>query len=64
MRLSAFYLLNNTIQHYPWGSKIAISNFFGIANPKGESQAEIWMGTHPNRCSKVLIVGKRSYYQI
>ncbi|MBE8564219.1 mannose-6-phosphate isomerase, class I [Vibrio sp. OPT20] len=58
MNFSSFYLLSNTIQIYPWGSKTAISDYFGIANPKDEPQAEIWMGSHPNGCSKVLENGE------
>ncbi len=44
--------LNNVIQNYAWGSKDALNKLFGIANPNHEPQAEIWMGTHPNGCSK------------
>ncbi|WP_163134583.1 mannose-6-phosphate isomerase, class I [Agarivorans sp. Alg241-V36] len=47
-----FYLLENTIQNYPWGSKIAIAEQFDFINPELLPQAELWMGTHPNGCSK------------
>ncbi|MEZ8296904.1 mannose-6-phosphate isomerase, class I [Vibrio splendidus] len=58
MSLSSFYLLNNTIQNYPWGSKTAISDYFGIVNTTNEPQAEIWMGAHQNGCSKVFDSGE------
>lgn len=48
-----FYPMSNIIQDYAWGSRTAISTFFGIENSSGEPQAEIWMGAHPNGCSKI-----------
>ncbi|CAE6881657.1 mannose-6-phosphate isomerase, class I [Vibrio sp. B1FLJ16] len=53
-----FFKLNNSIQNYAWGSKTAIQTLFGIENPNQEPQAEIWMGAHPNGCSKVTIDGQ------
>ncbi len=53
MSVSAFYLMNNPIQHYDWGSREALSRLFGIANPDQQPQAELWMGAHPNGCSQV-----------
>ena len=47
------YHLDNPIQNYAWGSKTSLTDLFGIANPNGEPQAEIWMGAHPNGCSTV-----------
>ncbi|MDP2502853.1 mannose-6-phosphate isomerase, class I [Vibrio splendidus] len=49
------YKLDNIIQNYAWGSKTAISDLFGFENVTNEPQAEIWMGAHPNGCSKVLV---------
>lgn len=49
----SLHKLNNVIQNYAWGSKYAISELFAIANPNNEPQAEIWMGAHPNGCSKL-----------
>ncbi len=51
------FKLDNVIQNYPWGSHTAIADLFGIKNPDNEPQAEIWMGTHPNGCSKVSLNG-------
>ncbi|EGU56681.1 phosphomannose isomerase [Vibrio nigripulchritudo ATCC 27043] len=48
-----FFKLNNPIQNYAWGSNTALQELFGIENPNGEPQAEIWMGAHPNGCSKL-----------
>lgn len=53
-----FFKLQNPIQHYAWGSVTAIHDLFGIENPNQEPQAEIWMGAHPNGCSKVTIDGE------
>ncbi|MGI0117232.1 mannose-6-phosphate isomerase, class I [Zooshikella sp. RANM57] len=54
----SLFKLDNVIQNYAWGSKHAISHLFGINNPKQEPQAEIWMGVHPNGCSKVIETGQ------
>ncbi|GIB53116.1 phosphomannose isomerase [Vibrio cholerae] len=45
--------LENTIQNYAWGSKTALQALFGIENAEQQPQAEIWMGAHPNGCSRV-----------
>ncbi|MEZ8694204.1 mannose-6-phosphate isomerase, class I [Vibrio splendidus] len=50
--------LDNVIQNYAWGSKVSINKLFGIANPNSEPQAEMWMGAHPNGCSKVAQSGQ------
>lgn len=50
-----FFLLENVIQNYPWGSHDSINTLFGIANPNQQPQAEIWMGAHPNGCSKIQL---------
>jgi mannose-6-phosphate isomerase len=50
---NALFKLDNIIQHYAWGSHTAIHQLFGIDNPNNEPQAEIWMGAHPNGCSKI-----------
>ncbi|MPW30835.1 mannose-6-phosphate isomerase, class I [Agarivorans sp. B2Z047] len=54
----SLFKLNNVIQHYPWGSKQSISELFGIKNPNGQPQAEIWMGAHPRGCSRVAETGQ------
>ena len=57
-RFPCFFRMNNTIQDYAWGSKTSIESLFGIANPQGKPQAEIWMGAHPNGCSHIEVAGK------
>ncbi len=47
------YKLNNVIQNYAWGSQTSMSSLFGFENPNNEPQAELWMGAHPNGCSKL-----------
>lgn len=47
------FKLENTIQNYAWGSKTALQSLFGIENAAQQPQAEIWMGAHPNGCSRV-----------
>ncbi|MCY9804567.1 mannose-6-phosphate isomerase, class I [Vibrio scophthalmi] len=49
----SLYKLENVIQNYIWGSQTAINELFGIDNPNNQPQAEIWMGAHPNGCSKI-----------
>ncbi|MEZ9901713.1 mannose-6-phosphate isomerase, class I [Vibrio breoganii] len=47
------YKLKNVIQNYAWGSHTSLSSLFGFDNPNNEPQAELWMGAHPNGCSKL-----------
>ncbi|CAE6918470.1 Phosphomannose isomerase type I [Vibrio sp. B1REV9] len=57
---SMFYLMNNAIQNYAWGSKTSVNQLFGIENPAGEPQAEVWMGAHCNGCSTVMLNGEET----
>lgn len=50
--------LDTVIQNYQWGSLSSISSMFGVANPSVEHQAEMWMGAHPNGCSKIKDTGE------
>lgn len=52
------FKLDNTIQNYAWGCKTSIHELFGIDNSNQEPQAELWMGAHPNGCSKVVLNGE------
>ncbi|USD67257.1 mannose-6-phosphate isomerase, class I [Vibrio sp. SCSIO 43136] len=54
----SLFKLDNVIQNYAWGSKDSIHDLFGINNPNHEPQAEIWMGAHPNGCSKLGETGE------
>lgn len=49
--------MENIIQDYLWGSRTSISELLGIDNPNNANQAEIWMGAHPNGCSKIKVNG-------
>ena len=53
-----FFKLNNIIQDYAWGTFDALNSLFEIPNPSNKPQAEIWMGAHPNGCSKITFEGK------
>lgn len=52
------YKLGNVIQNYAWGSKTAMTALFGITNPDDQPQAELWMGAHPNGCSRIVCEGE------
>ncbi|WP_245523375.1 mannose-6-phosphate isomerase, class I [Spirochaeta thermophila] len=49
------HLLENSIQHYAWGSPTAFTTFLGIPNPEGTPMAELWMGAHPKAPSYVRL---------
>ncbi|MEC5318788.1 mannose-6-phosphate isomerase [Brenneria populi subsp. brevivirga] len=44
----------NRVQHYPWGSKHALNELYGIDNPNDLPMAELWMGAHPKSSSQVI----------
>ncbi|HDG1687070.1 TPA: mannose-6-phosphate isomerase [Kluyvera cryocrescens] len=46
--------LINSVQNYGWGSKTALTELYGMANPDGLPMAELWMGAHPKSSSRVL----------
>mgnify|MGYP001469346193 CR=1 FL=1 len=54
-----FFSMKNVIQDYVWGSKTSINHLFSIENPQNKPQAEIWMGAHPNGCSKIIENGEQ-----
>ncbi|HDX8591408.1 TPA: mannose-6-phosphate isomerase, class I [Aeromonas dhakensis] len=56
--LPSFLSMQNPIQGYDWGSYDALTTLFGIPNPAGKPQAELWMGAHPNGCSEVVLAGQ------
>ncbi|MGY5731123.1 mannose-6-phosphate isomerase, class I [Vibrio chemaguriensis] len=51
------YTLNNPVKNFPWGSRNAIRDYFGIDNSNLEHQAEIWMGAHPSASSSISQAG-------
>ena len=48
------YRLQNTVQHYSWGSKTFIPELLGENPPPENPCAELWMGDHPRAPSLVL----------
>lgn len=46
--------LINSVQNYAWGSKTALTDLYGIANPDQLPMAELWMGAHPKSSSKII----------
>ena len=50
-------LLRNSIQDYAWGSRTAIAELLGQAEPAERPQAELWMGAHPKAPSQVCCDG-------
>ncbi|WP_411063134.1 mannose-6-phosphate isomerase, class I [Vibrio rotiferianus] len=51
------YTLNNPVKNFPWGSRTAIRDYFGIDNSNLEHQAEVWMGAHPSASSSISQAG-------
>ncbi|EDH9568369.1 mannose-6-phosphate isomerase, partial [Salmonella enterica subsp. enterica serovar Tennessee] len=45
--------LINSVQDYAWGSKTALTELYGIANPQQQPMAELWMGAHPKSSSRI-----------
>lgn len=45
--------LINSVQNYAWGSKTALTEIYGIANPSQQPMAELWMGAHPKSSSRI-----------
>ncbi|MEE2674419.1 MAG: mannose-6-phosphate isomerase, class I [Myxococcota bacterium] len=49
--------LENSIQHYAWGSRDAIARLQQRATPSPEPEAELWIGDHPHAPSRVREAG-------
>jgi mannose-6-phosphate isomerase len=47
------YSLENSIQHYDWGSRSHIQNLLGLDDEA--PAAELWMGAHPKAPSEVIL---------
>jgi mannose-6-phosphate isomerase len=48
--------LQNTVRHYPWGSRTVIPELLGATSPADRPHAELWLGAHPDAPS-VLSTG-------
>ena len=46
--LSRMWQLQNTVRHYPWGSRTVIPELLGEPAPADRPYAELWMGAHPD----------------
>jgi mannose-6-phosphate isomerase len=46
-------ILDNSIQHYAWGSRTAIAELLGRPTPSAEPEAELWIGAHPKAPSRI-----------
>jgi len=51
--------LINSLQNYAWGSRQALTELYGIANPDHQPMAELWMGAHPKSPSFIEVDGQR-----
>ena len=56
------FLLDNTIQHYAWGSRSAIASLQGRL-PAQRPEAELWIGAHANASSLRRATGE-SLFQL
>ncbi|WP_407206734.1 mannose-6-phosphate isomerase [Citrobacter sedlakii] len=52
--------LINSVQNYAWGSKTALTELYGMANPQQQPMAELWMGAHPKSSSQVVDANGRT----
>ncbi|MGC9394318.1 MAG: mannose-6-phosphate isomerase, class I [Anaerolineae bacterium] len=53
------YLLQNSIQHYAWGTRgnqAFIPNLLGFEQESGLPYAELWIGAHPKAPSNIVVV--------
>ncbi len=53
------FKLENQIQNYAWGSKTFIPELLGKDTTSQEPQAELWMGSHLQASSQVIMNGKK-----
>jgi len=51
--------MENSIQHYPWGSSILLPKKLGVGTIDDTPKAELWMGAHPKAPSMITINGKK-----
>ncbi|MDX1734123.1 MAG: mannose-6-phosphate isomerase, class I, partial [Halioglobus sp.] len=58
MRAATLLRLENSIKDYAWGDARRLPELFGLENPDGAPQAEIWMGAHPADPSRVRVDGE------
>jgi mannose-6-phosphate isomerase len=56
--------LENTIQHYAWGSRASLATIRGARVPSEQPEAELWMGAHTIAPSIVATNGRRSLLEL
>jgi mannose-6-phosphate isomerase len=49
-----FFVLENPIQGYAWGSRTAIAELLGRPSPSAGPEAELWIGAHPKAPSRIV----------
>lgn len=54
------FKLQNTVQHYAWGSTTLIPTLLGVENKQKRPFAELWMGSHIKAPSYVCLDGGES----
>ncbi|MEN5075068.1 mannose-6-phosphate isomerase, class I [Isoptericola cucumis] len=50
--MTELYALENTVQHYDWGSPVRLHELLGTT-PDGVPAAELWLGAHPSAPSRL-----------
>lgn len=55
MPTANIYPLKGVIQHYNWGGKSFLPQFFGVKNDEEKPFAEYWMGAHQNAVSQLIL---------
>ncbi len=51
--MTELYALENTVQHYDWGSSVRLHELLGTT-PDGVPAAELWLGAHPSAPSRLV----------
>jgi len=60
INLKQIFKLQNTVQHYAWGSTTHIPKLLGVENKEERPFAELWMGSHITAPSYVRLDGEES----
>jgi mannose-6-phosphate isomerase len=55
INVKRIFKLQNTVQHYAWGSPVWIPELLGIENREKRPFAELWMGSHIKAPSYILM---------
>ena len=55
INVKQIFKLQNTVQHYAWGSTTLIPELLGVDNTQKRPFAELWMGSHIKAPSHVWL---------